>query len=413
MPVAATGIPSGVRPRHARTLAFFGHDRSESTIIKRVRTFQANDTRVIGFMFRRLRGGVARVAECEAVELGITQDRRYIKRLTNLAMGLYRTFVRRDLLRQCDAIYARNIDMLLLAVLGKMIARAKAPIVYEALDIREVFVGQRYINRLFRWAERALMRRTSLLVISSPDHMTQYFGPVQRYAGQWYLLENKMSAEQLRGHERSLGCLSPGPPWIVGLFGALRCARSLDLLTGLAAAAPERIVIHLRGTPSETNIPTARLKELTRRFSNIRYFGPYAAPNDLSDIYGQVHFIWSCDLLEPAHNSATCLSNRLYEGCYYGAVAIAKNGTATARKIELDGLGVALDEPLDKSLIDFFAELTPANYIAMRASLEALPPSQFIDLHDTRMLLTRIDELGARPDREHCVPEALESGQAS
>ena len=35
----------------ARTVAFFGHDWTESTVVKRVRAFQAHGTRVIGFMF--------------------------------------------------------------------------------------------------------------------------------------------------------------------------------------------------------------------------------------------------------------------------------------------------------------------------------------------------------------------------
>lgn len=399
--------------RPVRTLAFFGHDRSESTIIKRVRTFQANETRVIGFMFRRVRKGVKRVANCETVELGITQDRHYFKRLTNLVLGLVRTVAHRDLLKRCDVIYARNIDMLLLAVLGKMLTRTKAPVVYEALDIREVFIGQGLINRLFRQAERALMRRSSLLVISSPDHMSRYFGPVQSYSGPWYLLENKMSAEQLQEHDSALLDPPPGPPWVIGLFGVLRCPRSLDLLARLAAANPERIAIHLRGTPSETDIPAAHLEELTRSFSNINYFGPYKAPNDLSNIYGQVHFVWSADLLDPTNNSATCLTNRLYEGCYHGAVALANKGTATARKIESDGLGLTFDDPLENSLQDFFDTLTLADYTALRTSLKSLPRSQFVDLHDTRLLLARIDELRARSGRDLSMPDALASGRAS
>lgn len=379
-----------------RRIAFFGHDASESTIIKRVRAFQDEGSRVTGFMFRRVREGVARLAECERVELGITQDRRYLRRLLNLVTGLGRIVERRDLVAQSDVIYARNIDMLALAVLGKAISRSRAPLVYEVLDIRQVFVGTGAVSKLFRWAERMLMARADLLVVSSPDYMDHYFHKVQGYRGAWHLLENKIPAGRLTQCGRAVDAPRPGPPWVIGMFGVLKCARSLDLLVELAKANPDRVVIHLRGTPSECDIPARRLSEVSTRFRNVKYFGPYASPEDLADIYREVHFVWSGDYLDPTNNSLLCLPNRLYEGCYFGAVALANSGTATARKIERDGLGVALAVPVEEALDRFIKGLTFETYQALRQLTTAAPANKFVDLADTRELLARIDGLSAR-----------------
>src|SRR5262249_9258336 len=80
-------------PKHrdiaARTIAFFGHDSTESTVVKRVRAFQAHDTRVIGFMFRRAqRAGSPAVVPWENIELGTTVDRHYLLRFIKLALGM-------------------------------------------------------------------------------------------------------------------------------------------------------------------------------------------------------------------------------------------------------------------------------------------------------------------------------------
>jgi len=389
---------SAAEPRpFVRSIAVFGHDATESTINKRVRAFQKHGSRVIGFMFKRIRAGVAHTPGWENIELGTTVDRSYLARLPRLVVGLVRTLANRDRLRQCDIIYARNIDMLLLAVLAQALLHRRATLVYEVLDIRQVFIGTSIVSRLFRFIERRLMSQAALLVVSSPDYMTAYFDPVQRYQGPWHVLENKLDIAGAT--TRRAAPAPPGPPWVVGMFGVLKCARSLDLLTALAEALPSRVVVHLRGTPSESDIPASRLEQVARTHANVHYFGPYRNPADLESIYGAIHFVWAADFLDPDNNSKICLPNRLYEGCYHGAVALGDRGTATARRIEQDNLGWTLPEPLGESLPAFIRALTPEQYDAKRQGVIACPANQFLDENDTGDMLRRIDSLARRRDR--------------
>src|SRR5690606_10441994 len=98
--------------------------------------------------------------------------------------------------READFFYARNIDMCALALAGRSIAGSRAPLVYEVLDVQRIFLGERIVSRLFRWAERRLLRQCDLLVISSPGFDRHYFRSVQGYRGRLFLLENKISFAQ-------------------------------------------------------------------------------------------------------------------------------------------------------------------------------------------------------------------------
>ncbi|WP_125461542.1 MULTISPECIES: glycosyltransferase [Rhodomicrobium] len=372
-------------------IAFFGHDSAESTVIKRARGFQASGARVMGFMFRREREGRDAAPEWDNVDLGTTVDRNYLERLPKLLLGVIRAVRRRALLRQCDAIYARNLDMLLVAVLAKALTGAKAPIAYEVLDVRRVFLGDGLASRLFRWAERRLMAGSSLLVVSAPDYIRHYFEPRQNYTGRWFLLENKLPAAAFpEGGALPQGGLPPGPPWVIGMFGVLKCARSMAILTHLAERLGDKVAITLRGIPSETDIPAETIRAAAARLPNLTFEGPYVNPRDLAEIYSKVHFIWTADFLDPGGNSEWCLANRLYEGGLMGAVMIAASGNATGDMVEREHLGFTLAEPLEEEAVRFLETLTEDEYTAARHSVRHADPALFIDTTDTARLVRAV-----------------------
>jgi succinoglycan biosynthesis protein ExoL len=373
-------------------IAFFAHDSTDSTVVKRVAAFLAHGACVTGFSFRR-RGRPERLMGWENIPLGITDDRNYLARLPKLLWGMLKVWRHARQLRQCDVIYARNIDMLLIAVLTKLFTGAKGVVVYELLDIRDVFLGERWVNRLFRWAERRLMAACRLVVVSAPDYVTHYLQAMQNYRGQWFLMENKLSAHTLPTSAAPVAPLPPGPPWVVGMFGVLRCRRSLDILCEAALRLPKSISISLYGVLSETDIPLDELATLTQHIPNVTYGGAYTAPRDLPEIYGKAHFIWALDFLGESGNSDWCLANRIYEGGAMGTVLLAERGNATGRMVEREGLGFLLTEPFADALTAFIKDMTPEKYEAAHLRLKAVKRSVFVDETDTADLLNTLDRL--------------------
>lgn len=378
-PATATPTPS---------IAFFGHDAGESTVIKRATAFQACGARVVGFMFRRERAAPQRPLPFENVDLGVTADRNYARRVPKLLAGVARTLKRRDLLETCNVFYARNLDMLLVAEAARRLGHVDAALVYECLDVRRVFLGNGSISKAFRWSERKLLGASDLLVVSAPDYLTRYFGPVQGYVGPTYLLENKPLPHMLPARPERLRCEAPPRlPWVIGWFGVLRCTRTLDILCGLARALPKRVQVYIRGIPSETDIPLAQLDAVCRRLPNVVYDGPYANPDDLPDIYGRVHFVWASDFQDAGGNSDWCLTNRLYEGGLCGTVMLSARDNATGRFVERHRLGFALPDPLDETLPAFLQGLDAEAYLRARSRARSAPMSLFVDGHDTARLV--------------------------
>jgi succinoglycan biosynthesis protein ExoL len=384
---------------HARTVAFFGHDANESTVIKRVTALQCHGSRIIGFTFRRVRDAIGRRPTWQNVDFGTTADRNYLARVPRLLRAILILARNRELLRECTVLYARNVDMLLLAVVASaLIGRHRPAIVYECLDVQRVFIGSGLINRGFRWAERLLLAHSDLLVVSSPDFISRYFAPVQVRSSHWRLLENKVFArdgvETLRAPPRA-----SGPPWVIGWFGTLRCRQSLGMLARIADAAGDKVIVRIQGRPSPEDLTVEEIRAVCQRRRNMVYGGPYRSPADLPLVYGTVHFSWCIDLLDVGSNSDWLIPNRVYEGCLMGALALAREGTATARKVDEERLGWSLPDPLAESVSAFIMSIDAGSYLDTRDRVAAMHRGAFADLDDTRNLVLHIDELAKRRRR--------------
>lgn len=327
----------------------------------------------------------------ENIELGATIDRNYLARLPKLCRALWTVMRHRRALADCDVIYARNFDMMALATIAKWLTRSPGQLVYEVLDIQRAFVGDGFLKTAFRWCERRLLAACDMLVVSSPMFMTRYFEPRQGYKGPWFLLENKVSASQFAAIPKvEAQALPSGLPWIIGWFGTLRCIRSLDILSRLAATHPDKVTVHIRGTLSEEDISNEALLAATAGRPNFHYLGPYQSPRDLPEIYRQIHFTWAIDFLDAGSNSDWLLPNRLYEGGLFNAIALARDGTATGDKVMRDGLGVVLREPIDESLTTWLLAMNAARYAELAGAARRAPRSLFVDETDTAELLARL-----------------------
>jgi succinoglycan biosynthesis protein ExoL len=387
----------------APLLVFFGHDSRESTIRKRIASFQAEGWSVRGFTFARSRvedeGVPAHSLFWENVHLGQTQDRNYHRRLAALARAIPSILREAEAIRSAHVIYARNLDMMALAVTAKRLCRSKAKLVYEVLDVQRPLLRSGPAGAAVRAAERRLLGQSDLLVVSAPEFVERFFKPVQGYSGPVHLLENKISPAQLREAPQAWrrGSLAPPDdgPWIIGWSGVLRCARSLQILERIAARMGDRVRVVMRGRLSEEDLPRDAFETLLRRQPNMSFGGSYRSPDDLATMYGGVHFNWSIDYTDAGSNSDWLLPNRVYEGGFFGVPALARSETASGRFVDEHALGHVLPEPLEDAVCDLLGRLTRHEYSASRRKLLERPESLFVDDGQVASLLSRFSAQGA------------------
>lgn len=370
-------------------LIFFGHDAHDPAVQRRIKAFEHAGAVVRAFTMRR---GPAFKTPWINIDLGETKDAAFAQRMLALMNAAPIVHARRDALRHADLFYARNLDMLALAVWAKRVSGSRAPIVYECLDIHRFMTREDALGGAMRNLERMLLNDVKLVVVSSPAFVREYFD--QRHPGRVraMLIENRLPWGFEYG-PRPVEPQAPSGPIRIGWYGNLRCKRSLALLLALADRFPDWIEIVMRGAPARTELGAFEADIAERK--NVSFGGRYAWPNDLASIYADVDLVWAGDFHDPDANSKWLLPNRIYEGGYYCTPSVAPADSETGRWIDEKGLGFTLAEPLEETLPAFFETLTRDRILEARGLLAAAPEETF--LQPKNELKTVIDAARAEP----------------
>lgn len=377
----------------ARRLVFIGPERTDARSVKRIAALTAEGWQVTGFTFHRDRGQDDPPPAWENIHLGNTYNRRYFHRLWAIVRAFGIMWRQRKRIREAACLYVINPDNALLALFGRFVSRRKVPLVLEIADIQPAMTGQGMKSRLLRKLERFILRRSQLLLTTSPGFLRHYFEPVQRYRGPVFLLENKVypSAALVAGRKPRPGPVSAGR-WTIGYFGVLRCERSVDLICRLAEAFPEKLQFILRGVPA--GIDEANFHQRISAHSNITWGGPYRYPRDLPEMYGGIDFNWCFDFSAAGANSAWLLPNRIYEGGLFHCPALAFAGTETASWLAEGELGEVFHEDLYTALHAYFSSLTLEKWQQLAARCSQAPDERFAAERDYSVLSERLAALG-------------------
>jgi succinoglycan biosynthesis protein ExoL len=356
-------------------VVYFVHDLSDAAVHRRTRMLSRGGASVVPIGFRRSSEPKNEVAGIPAIELGLTFDGRLARRAVSVVGSLARLDRIAHHVRGADVVLARNLEMLVLAVRARNRYAPGATIAYECLDIHRKLLSDRLDGRLLRGLETRLWNHVDLLLTSSPAFLRNYFVP-RGFQSPIRLVENKVlpveGVQSKEPHPRP----PPGPPWRIGWFGAIRCRKSLDILSSLTRAAGGGIEVIIRGRPSGASFPD--FDTVTAGLPGIRFGGPYRSPDDLPNIYGSVHFNWSIDYYESGQNSAWLLPNRIYEGSLYGAVPIALAGVETGRWLTERKVGVVLNDPVGRHLEDFFRSLDIEAFSELANHVNTLPRNNLV-----------------------------------
>ena len=346
--------------------------------------------------FRRAGTAVPSLDVGTYLELDETFDARFAQRLlaTAKAMSGARKWAPR--LPQPDLIIARNLEMLALANRLQGFWPGRPPVVYECLDIHRLMLREDAIGRAMRGAERHWSKQAALLLISSPAFSRNYFD--LHGALPTEVVENKVIWDGgERGRNPALAAESTGPLRI-GWFGALRCARSLEALGGLADAMDGDVEVVLRGRPALTEFND--FNAIVASQKHLHFAGPYRNPDDLASIYSDVHLAWAIDFFEEGKNSKWLLPNRLYEGCLHGAVPVALAGTETAAFLERRGIGIVLPDIEPQTLRTTLGGLTRERLVQLAAAVGAQDTSRFaVNTTDCVALVNKLAGLLVAPTK--------------
>jgi succinoglycan biosynthesis protein ExoL len=328
--------------------------------------------------------------ELPSAILGVARDGGHWQRLW--AMRHARHTLSEQLPRwgHVAAVYCLSLDNLILAHSVTRSLHYQTPLICEIADLFPGIGVSSLKGRVLKWLERHYLRKAALLVTTSPGYVREYFTPVQRYRGRVLLIENKIAG------------LPPGDPpgsarppdersekIRIGLFGLIRCPRSLTALRMLVKEMPNKVEVVLRGKITD------RCKNLVEEIcvpgSGITYAGTYRNPDDLRSVYSAVDICWGAHFIWLEHNSKLCLSNRIYEAGYFGVPQIAIANTEIGRYVKEFGLGWALDEPFEEELLAFMRQTDKRQLQQFRERLQQRDRSCFLIESDLPRIRQELD----------------------
>ncbi|MFK7886535.1 MAG: glycosyltransferase [Gammaproteobacteria bacterium] len=390
--------------RTSLRMAYFGHNRRDTAFVRRIRGFVEAGVDVTTYSYRRDGEPAEPGPNWPNVDLGHADHGKFLRRIGLYFLALKTVIGARRQLADADVVYARNLDIFLFAWFAMGIAKLgrRAPIyVYECLDVHEALLGNGLKARLLRAAERRVLARADLLVVSSPGFIDHFFTPTQRYSGPTHWIENKL---HFPNHVVARPALqvdeaAKADPLTIGWVGIIRCQRTLELLVNVATALPQHVHIRIAGLVSYFLLPD--FDQSIEALPNIEFRGPYDWPSGLADAYQGTDLVWSQELSWSGGNSDWLIPNRVYEASYFGVPSLAIESTQTGRIVAQRELGFVLPEASANVLIEFLRNLPADELSAARSRLLSRPERDFVlQQQDTEDLLQAIEDAGSARKRQ-------------
>ncbi len=131
-----------------------------------------------------------------------------------------------------DFLYVFGFDLMLICLVFRFISGKKIKVIYEVPDIREMFFSKSISGKTIRWIEKKAIPKIDLLIVTSPDFVSNYFVGLRKISIQdTLIIENKIHPEEVEKlPESKLETHKLDRKIRIGYFGVLRCPASLGLL---------------------------------------------------------------------------------------------------------------------------------------------------------------------------------------
>ncbi|MEL7198570.1 MAG: hypothetical protein AAGL10_09670 [Pseudomonadota bacterium] len=365
-------------------LGYLVHNLNDAAVERRCRMLNAGGAQLAlaGFCRDALVGSAAK--ERNALMLGQSYDAAFAARTATTLKNIISSKSLREHFATCDALIARNLEQLAIAT---RIADGR-PLIYECLDIHRALLGKSVPARLVQHVEAALLRRSDLLITSSPAFIRNHFDK-REIKGETILVENKLLLDPISAPIPPVTRLQTDRPITIGWFGMLRCKRTLEFLTQLVNRSQGRIEVLIAGKPSLAEVP--HLEAEAERCKGMHFVGPYTYA-DLPKLYGQCDFAWGIDWFEEGLNSKWLLPNRLYEAIAFGAIPIALHDVQVGQWLSERGAGqVVMDA---ENAAEMLLAMTPEKLSELRTGIDTLERSAVVcSEHECCELVAKIEGL--------------------
>ena len=242
-----------------------------------------------------------------------------------------------SLLRRADRVkkvYTNYLDVLLITCLW--FRQRDIGFIYDVGDLSSVqYGGNSIITKSVRFIEKKLLKKVSILILSSPFFLSEYYAHI--YRGRWELIENMPESkiwENFQGKQDKKPC-------VVGYIGWIRDRKPIQCLFTAVKELREAgydIRVFFAGFGPDDK----KVKQTALDFSYVSYYGHYQYDKDVLTLYSQVDIIFSVYDIS-IKNAKILLPNRFYECIICELPIIVAKETKLEDYMNKYGIGYAVD----------------------------------------------------------------------
>jgi succinoglycan biosynthesis protein ExoL len=349
---------------------------SHVRFLKRVEIISKLSSEVDVYAFHRKNSFPGKQVKFELKSLGIIEHKSYLKRSLLIIKSINKI---RQAVKRTDVIYTFGLDMLVFGWVSQILSLNKtARLVYEVGDIREILIGEGRINKIVRALEKYLLKRVSVVVVTSNAFATEYFSKIQKSnKPKYHVIENKLDLHFMQTSHSFEKEQTENDVLTIGYFGVLRCDKTWEILKQLAQKGKGKIKISIRG------IPGLKQKHHINDIENIdgiKYGGSYVVPDDLPGMYGNVDIVWASYPYQGSKigNWSWAKTIRFYESCYYKVPVFVQKGTEDCKTVNKYGIGICLDLEKINETVDYILNLSEMDVLELGKNIKELPESVYL-----------------------------------
>lgn len=370
--------------RRGKAVIFIAPLRTYPRFYKRIEAFQKRGFQIYMFAFRRKMTQIADDPNVTYIDLGELENRKYLRRMFTLTGAIRKIWRYRGLFKKSQVRYYFNLDCAFLGLLVAMGRRDSALSIYEVGDLRKALTSSGVSGLLLRPIESLVISIMDILILTSRgfyyEHYYKRGVPIEKVL----FVENKLSLRQLPQKRPEPVYIRNNSPVTIGLIGHLRFEREVQLLLDYVATAEKRCRLLVYGEGPLRPL----IESKARRYSNVRYFGPFDYRN-ISNIYGSIdlnYVVYDNTLL----NVRVALPNKLYESVFFGRPLVVAKSTELAKCVRNWNVGFVVDASNSATFSHFFETLTSTEINLAGQNCLLVEDNKLIDVDELAAVFKRL-----------------------
>jgi len=247
-------------------------------------------------------------------------------------------------------LYVGNLDMLVIAYICKK-KNKNIRIIYEIADLHRLIIDKQdslikqNLSRILKITERKTCKSVDRLVLTSMKFYDVYYAHFVKKEKVVFLpnmpQKDIFSEFKKEKHKK----------FTIGFIGWIRYKDQLRLL--IRAAQKTNVNIFFAGEDADG----LDFQEECKRYSHVRYFGPFIYDKSIQDMYRQVDCIYAVYNADMA-NVRVALPNKLYEAILCELPIIVAKETYLSELVLNMGVGIAVNHKNEDELANAILKLS-------------------------------------------------------